>query len=239
MKWDVFAGLFWSESSSSGWFRAWPGTEWGWWGGGMLCSKREGMLGEGTPCTHVSAGLPPMTWPPETGCKPRAAQKQFPPMAVSEESQDWQRYLCGDTITVFSVPENILSSWFTLFRNFFFKKNIERSNSVRCSCSWDNPTLQLQLREGLVGAVLSLSVLLLIHPCGRIIHSRNRAILEQTMLSGHIFNPMRSCEDVIPRHVLVNLAAQELEPGHSYRPDKPRGCSHTLCCSSKPKPQNF
>ena len=67
--------------------------------------------GEAMPCTRISAGLPPMTWPQETGCKPRVVQKQFPLMVVSEESQDWQQYFsCGDTITIFSVPDNILSS---------------------------------------------------------------------------------------------------------------------------------
>lgn len=123
---------------------------------------------------------------------------------------------------------------------FFFFFNIERSNSVRCNCSCSNPMLMLLFKEGLVRAVLLLlSIFSFIHACRLIIHSCNKAILEQMMLSGHSFNPTRSCEYVIPWHVLVNLATRELDPRSSYSLDKPRGCSHTLCCLSKSKSQNF
>lgn len=208
----------------------------------MLCTKKGVLLREGMPCTHISAGLPPMTWPQETGCKPHMVQKQFPPTVVLQESQDWQWYFsCGNTFTIFSVPDNILSSRFALFRDFFFFFfNIERSNSVRCNCSCSNPMLMLLFKEGLVRAVLLLlSIFSFIHACRLIIHSCNKAILEQMMLSGHSFNPTRSCEYVIPWHVLVNLATRELDPRSSYSLDKPRGCSHTLCCLSKSKSQNF
>lgn len=95
-------------------------------------------------------------------------------------------------------------------------------------------TLAAALIQGRVAQGCSVAFHFLTHPC-LVLHSYNRAMLEQMMLLGHFLNAARSCDYVVPQHVLVNLAIPELDPSSSYSPDKPRGCSHTLCCSSKPQ----
>lgn len=115
--------------------------------------------------------------------------------------------------------------------------DIERSNSVRCNCSCTAPHCCFgpgKVWSGLFSCCFPFS-----HSSipWLIFHSCNRAILEEIMLSGHFFNPARSCKYVIPQRVLVNLATHELDPRSSHSLDQPQGCSHTSCCS-KPKPQH-